>query len=215
LAATEGGMHVPAVVRWPGVIKPGSRFNDIMAHEDWMPTLMAAVGEPDIVKKLMKGGYKANGKEWRVHLDGYNFLPYFRGEVEKGPRESIIYFGQNGELNAVRWRKFKANFAGIQGDLITGFRQPTNWPLVVDLLADPYERMPFESAMYFRWMADHLWLFVPIAQQVREFFATIPDYPFQAGPGLDMSNVNYMTLRAMKAMKMLEELQKQGFPVSQ
>jgi arylsulfatase len=76
-------------------------------------------------------------------------------------------------------------------------------PLVVNLLAAPYEEMPFESQMYFRWMADHLWLFVPIAQQVRELFATIPDYPFQAGTGLNMSNVDYMTLKTMKVLKML------------
>jgi arylsulfatase A-like enzyme len=208
----EGGMRVPALVRWPGVVEPGSRINQIMAHEDWMPTLLAAVGEPKLVEMLKRGGYRANGKEWQVHLDGYNFLPYFKGEVDQGPRESVLYFGQNGELNAVRWRKFKVNFAGIQGDLITGVRQATNWPLVVDLLADPYERMPFESGMYFRWMADHLWLFVPIAGQVKGFFATLADYPFQAGSGLNMSNVDYMTLKMTRALEMLDALPNRPAP---
>ena len=106
----EGGFRVPMLVRWPGVIKPGTIINDIFSQEDWLPTLLAAAGEPDIVEKLKKG-YKANGKTWKVHLDGYNFLPYFKGEAKKGPREEIFYFGQGGELNAVRWNDWKVHFA--------------------------------------------------------------------------------------------------------
>src|SRR5215472_13828983 len=89
----EGGMRVPMIVRWPGVIKPGTVINEIFSQEDWMPTLLAAAGEPNIVDKLEQG-YKANGKTWKVHPDGYNFLPYFQGEMKKGPREEIMYFGQ-------------------------------------------------------------------------------------------------------------------------
>ena len=110
----EGGFRVPLVVRWPGVIKPGTKNNDIISQEDWMPTLMAAIGEPDIKEKL-KEGYTANGKEWRVHLDGFNFLPRFKGEAEQGPREQIFYFGQGGELNAVRWNDWKIHFAILEG----------------------------------------------------------------------------------------------------
>ncbi|NMV28306.1 sulfatase-like hydrolase/transferase, partial [Vibrio parahaemolyticus] len=84
----EGGMRVPQLVRWPGVIKPGTKINEMMAHQDWLPTLLAAAGVPDVKEKLAEG-YKANGKEWRVHLDGYNFMPYFEGKEEKGPRESL------------------------------------------------------------------------------------------------------------------------------
>ena len=98
----EGGFRVPMIVKWPGVIKGGTKINEIISQEDWIPTLMAAAGEPEIKEKL-KEGYSANGKEWKVHLDGYNFLPYFSGEVEDGPREQIFYFGQGGELNAIRW----------------------------------------------------------------------------------------------------------------
>jgi len=98
----EGGFRVPMLVRWPGVIKPGTVINDIFSQEDWLPTLLAAAGEPGIVEKVAKG-YKANGKTWRAHLDGYNFLPFFKGDVTKGPREEIFYFGQGGELNAIRW----------------------------------------------------------------------------------------------------------------
>ena len=109
-----------------------------------MPTLLAAAGEPDIVEKL-KQGHQANGKTFKIHADGYNFLPYFKGEAEKGPREEIFYFGQGGELNAVRWNDWKVNFASVAGNIATGTRAVTGWPLIVNLRADPYEKMPFES----------------------------------------------------------------------
>src|SRR5512136_1675353 len=158
----EGGFRVPLLVRWPGVIKPGTIYNDIFSQEDWLPTFLAAAGEPNIVEKVKKG-YKANGKTFKVHADGYNFLPYFKGEAKKGPREQILYFGQGGELNAVRWNDWKVNFAGIDGNIATGTRKVTGWPLIVNLRADPYEKMPFEGDMgYLRWYGDNLWLFVPI-----------------------------------------------------
>ncbi len=201
----EGGMRVPMVVRWPGVIKPGTVINDIFSQEDWMPTLLAAAGVPDVKEKLAQG-YQANGKTFRVHVDGYNFLPYFKGEAKKGPREEILYFGQGGELNAIRWNDWKANFAGVDGNIITGSRKVTSWPLLVNLRADPYEHMPFESAMYMRWMGDNMWLFIPIGQKVREFLVTIPQYPFQEGAAMNPADLNYMTLKAAQALKQLETL---------
>jgi arylsulfatase len=195
------------------VIKPGTIYNDIISHEDWLPTFLAAAGVPDIVEKC-KTGYNANGKEWKVHLDGYNFMPYFQGKVKKGPREQIIYFGQGGELNAVRWNDWKVNFAIFRGNIATGIREVTNWPTIINLRADPYEEMWHESGMYIRWYADNMWLFVPIQAELRKFFLTIPGYPFQEGAALNVGNVNYNTLKAMKAMKMLEELD-QRFPINQ
>ena len=208
----EGGMRVPLVVRWPGAIKPGTVINDIISHEDWMPTLLAAAGEPDVVGKLAKGDYKANGRSFKVHADGYNFMPYFKGEAKTAPREEILYFGPGGELNAVRWKDWKINFASIQGNIATGQRIATGWPLIVNLRADPYEKMPHESEMYLRWYADNMWLFVPIGQEVQEFLATIPNFPFQEGNNLNPSNVNYMTLKAAGALQILESLKKNGGP---
>ena len=153
----EGGFRVPMIVRWPGVIQPGTDHNEIFSQEDWMPTLLAAVGEPNIVNKLQQG-YTANGRTFKVHADGYNFVPYFKGEVQKAPREEIIYFDQDGNLNAVRWNDWKVNFAGIEGNIATGVRLPTSWPLIVNLKADPYEMMPHHSEMYMRWYADNIWL---------------------------------------------------------
>jgi arylsulfatase A-like enzyme len=207
----EGGFRVPQMIRWPGVIKPGTVYNDIISHEDWLPTILAAAGEPNIVEKV-KQGYKANGKDWRVHLDGYNYMPYFKGEVAKAPREQIFYFGQGGELNAIRWNNWKVHFATFQGNIATGVREVPNWPLIINLKADPYETMWEESPMYLRWYADNIWLFVPIQQELGKFLATIPEYPFQEGSSLSAAGINYNSLKAMKAMKMLEELKK-GLPV--
>ncbi|MGI9259299.1 MAG: arylsulfatase [Gammaproteobacteria bacterium] len=206
----EGGFRVPAVVRWPGTIEPGTRVAEIMSHEDWVPTLMNAVGQPDIVEEL-KEGYSANGTEWQVHLDGYDFTPYFNGEVDSGPREEIFYFSQGGELNAVRWQDWKVHFAQIDGNIATGIRTAPGWPLVINLKADPYETMWQDSSMYIRWYADNMWLFVPIQARIQAFLGTLPDYPFQQGSSLSAAGINYNSLRAIQ---ILEELQRSGFPVS-
>lgn len=207
----EGGFRVPMLVRWPGVIKPGTIVNDIFSQEDWMPTLLAAAGEPNIVEKL-KAGHKANGKTFKVHADGYNFMPFFKGEAKKGPREQILYFGQGGELNAVRWRDWKVNFASMEGNIATGTRLVTGWPLIVNLKADPYEKMPHESAMYLRWYADNIWLFVPVQAQVKNFLVTVPQFPFQEGSSLNAAGINYQTLKAAAALKRLSELETLGRP---
>jgi arylsulfatase len=207
----EGGFRVPMIVRWPGVIKPGTVCNEIFSQEDWMATLLAAAGEPDIVAKLAKG-YQANGKTFKVHADGYNFLPYFKGEVKNGPREEILYFGQGGELNAIRWKDWKVHFAVQEGNIATAIRDVPGWPLIVNLRADPYERASHESPMYWRWYADNIWLFVPVQQKLKAFLATIPQYPFQEGSSLNAANINYTTLKLADAMKHLQELETMSSP---
>ncbi len=207
----EGGFRVPCLLRWPGVIKPGTIINDIMSQEDWMPTFLAAAGEPDIVEKL-KQGYSAGGKTFKVHADGYNFLPFFKGEVKKSPRETIHYFGQGGELNAVRWNDWKVHFAVQTGNIATGVRSVPGWPAIVHLRADPYERALLDSQMYMRWYADNLWLFVPVQQQIKEFLMTIPQFPFQEGSSLNAAGINYQTLKAAAALKRLQELENLSSP---
>jgi arylsulfatase A-like enzyme len=202
----EGGFRVPMIVRWPGVIKPGTAQNVIFSQEDWMPTLLAATGIPDITQKLQKG-YKANGRQFKIHADGYNFLPYFKGEVKKAPREEILYFDQAGNLNAVRWNDWKVEFAVIEGNIATGTRKITNWPTIVNLRADPYERMAFESEMYMRWYADNIWLFVPVQKKIKEFLVTIPQFPFQEGSNLNAANINYLTLKAAGVLKRIEQIE--------
>jgi arylsulfatase len=206
----EGGFRVPAIVRWPGVFKPGTVLNDIMSMEDWLPTLLHAAGVPGIVDKC-KQGCQGNGKQWKVHLDGYDFLPYFEGKQKEAPRDQILYFGQGGELNAIRWNDWKVHFATYEGNIATGIREVPNWPLIINLRADPYEEMHHESSMYIRWYADNMWLFVPIQAQVQGFLTSLEGHPFQAGSSLSASGINY---RSLKALKILKEMEKSGFPVN-
>jgi arylsulfatase A-like enzyme len=206
----EGGHRIPWIVKWPGVIEPGTIYNDIVAMNDWMPTLAAAAGEPELVEK-MKKGYKANSKDFKVHLDGYNFLPYFKGEVEKGPRESYLYFGMDGTLNAVRWNDFKAHFnyqVGPANPFKGAHMVSPIAPLIFNLRSDPYERAQYESGAWETFAIDQMWLFIPLQQSIKNFLVTIPEYPFQMGSSLTVSGINYDLFRRADAMKRLEELKK-------
>jgi arylsulfatase len=171
----EGGFRVPAMVRWPGRIKPGTVINDIFSHEDWIPTLMAAVGEPHVKEKLKKG-HRANGKTFKVHLDGYNQMDLLTGRG-KGQRNEIFYFDAGGNLNAIRYRDWKLHFTFIEGDLTEAYRKTPSWPIVYNLRMSPFERPYFESRMYLRWMADQMWTFVPAQQVANKFLATFKEFP--------------------------------------
>ena len=203
----EGGMRVPQLVKWPGTIKAGTIYNDIMSQEDWLPTLLAASGVDDVKEKLAsKGGYKANGKKFRVHLDGYNFKPYFEGKEEKGPRREIMYFAASGLLNAIRVDNWKVAFASEDGPMPKAYRKVGAWPVFTNLRADPFESAQRESDMYVRWMADNMWLMVPAQVFVKGFMMSIKDYPFQAGSSLSVGNIGYDTLRMNKAKGDLQRL---------
>ena len=104
------------------------------------------------------------------------------------------------------------NFASIDGNIATGTRKVTGWPLIVNLRADPYETMPFESGMYIRWYGDNIWLFVPVQQKLKAFLSTIPDYPFQEGSSLNAAGINYQTLKAAAALKTLKEIESIASP---
>ncbi|MGD2007500.1 MAG: arylsulfatase [Cellvibrionales bacterium] len=199
----EGGMRVPMMVRWPGKIAAGAKSDAIISHEDWMPTFANAAGIDDLPGQL-KAGFQANGREWRVHLDGYDFTDYLMGEVEEGPRDSIYYFDAGGNLNAVRWNDWKVTFTVAEGNITEAVRVTPSWPIITHLKADPYEVMKKKSEMYTRWYADNMWLFVPVQQKVQAFLKTIPDYPFQAGSSLSAAGINYQTLKTMDIIRQLE-----------
>jgi arylsulfatase A-like enzyme len=184
----EGGFRVPSLIRWPGVIKPGTIYNDIFSHEDMLPTILAAAGDPDIKEKLIDG-HDTGDKNFKVHLDGYNLMPYFQGKVEKGPRESIFYFDQGGNLNALRVRNWKLHFTILEGPINEAVRVKRAWPVVINLRADPYEVMWEESQMYMRWMADNMWTFVPAQQYVTEFLGTFKNFPPRRGSSLSVDQV--------------------------
>ena len=176
----EGAFRVPALVRWPGHIKPGSVSNEIMSQLDWFPTLLAAAGDPGVTERLLVGD-KVGDVTYKVHLDGYNFLPYLTGQTPKGPRESYFYFSDEGDLMALRYDNWKFNFAvqpaeGTLAVWIHEFDHP-RVPYIFNLRTDPYERASITSNTYYDWLIDRIFLLVPAQQYVGQFLATFKDYP--------------------------------------
>jgi len=151
----EGGFRVPCLIRWPAVIKPGTVYSDFFAHEDFLPTFAAAGGDPDVVAKCAKG-YSVGGKTFKVHLDGYNLIPFFKGDVKESPRREFLYWSDDGDLLAIRVKDWKVAFKEQEHTgLDVWKREFTNLraPNVYNLRADPFERGP-ESFEYGRWMMD-------------------------------------------------------------
>jgi arylsulfatase len=182
----EGGFRVPTVIRWPGVIKPGTRVNGICAHEDFIPTFAAAAGETDLVEKCKKG-HTLNGKSFKVHLDGHNLLPFFKGEEKESPREGFIYWSDDGDLLAIRVHEWKASFmeqhSEISPNIPLGVWQgefsKLRQPVLYNIKADPFERGP-ESILYARWQAEHVWVLVPVQGLVAKWIESFKEFPPRA-----------------------------------
>ena len=179
----EGGFRVPTAVRWPGKVKPGGVSNEIIAHEDWLPTLLAAAGEPDVKEKLLKG-HRVGGKTFKVHLDGYNQLPLFTGE---GPskRKEMFYFTDDGDLSALRYNRWKILFTQQDHHGFDVWKREftTNrMPVLIDLKADPFERAPHESIGWPKWAAERMFAFVPAQAYVAQFLATFKEFPPRQKP---------------------------------
>ncbi|MDD5322590.1 MAG: arylsulfatase [Methylococcales bacterium] len=176
----EGAYRVPAMVRWPGHIKPGTVSNDIVSHLDWAPTLLAAAGVPDIKEKLLKG-YTAGGKKYKVHLDGYNQLPYLTGQEPKSPREEFFYFSDDGDLTGLRYDNFKFVFMEQRapGTLKVWAEPYTTLrvPKIFNLRTDPYERADITSNTYYDWLLDHAFMLVPAQAFVGKFIGTFKEFP--------------------------------------
>lgn len=184
----EGGFRAPAIIRWPGVIDPGTVSNEIFSHEDMLPTILAAAGEPEIKEKLLKG-HTAGDKTFKAHLDGYNLLPHFKGEQEKSPRREIFYFDQGGNLNAIRYDDWKLHFTILEGAINTAYRKQPAWPILINLRADPYETAWKDSPMYIRWFADNMWTFVPAQNITGKFLSTFKEFPPVQGSSLGIDKV--------------------------
>ncbi|ARN76478.1 arylsulfatase [Oceanicoccus sagamiensis] len=182
----EGGWRVPSMVRWPGKIKAGSVSNEIMHHMDWLPTYLAAAGADDIKARLKKGGVRSLGRSYRVHLDGYNFLPHLTGKEEKGRRNEIFYFGDGGELTAMRYQDWKMIFLE-QKEYTTLRAWIEPWtelriPLIINIRRDPYERAYRTSNTYYDWLIDRAYLLVPAQGLVGEFLQTFQEFPPRQKP---------------------------------
>ena len=176
----EGGWRVPSMVRWPGKIEAGSVSNAIMHHMDWTPTFLAAAGEPNIKEKLLKG-YSAIGRKYKVHLDGYNFLPHLTGETSESPRREIFYFSDDGDLTAMRYNDWKLIFMEqkTEGTFRVWMEPfvPLRVPLIFNLRRDPYERASMTSSTYYDWLIDHAYLMIPAQDYVGQFLATFKQFP--------------------------------------
>jgi len=176
----EGAFRIPLLVRWPGKIPAGVVSNEIVSHHDWLPTFLAMAGEPDIVEKCKKG-YKAGGKTFRVHIDGYNLLPYLTGKEQKGPREGFVYFDDDGNLVALRYDNWKVVFMEqrAQGTLriwaepLTALRLPK----LYNLRTDPFERADITSNTYYDWFIDHDYIVFAAQGIVTKFAETFQEFP--------------------------------------
>jgi arylsulfatase A-like enzyme len=180
----EGGYRVPGVLRWPGVIKPGTEINAIVSHEDWVPTLVAAAGEPNVKEKLLTG-YQAAGKTFKVHLDGYDLRLLLDGSGAD-PRKEFFYWTDDGNLAAVRYDRWKLLFLEQRAE---GFKVwseplvPLRVPLIEDLRADPFERAEHEADGYGTYIVDHAFLAVPAQAFVGAHLQTYVEFPPRQKPG--------------------------------
>jgi arylsulfatase len=178
----EGGFRVPMLIRWPGVIEPGTVINDMAAHEDLIPTFAAAAGEPDLVEKVL-AGYQAGDKTFKVHLDGYNLLPYLKGEAPD-PRSEFIYWSDDGDLVAIRYDVWKAVFLEQENTGMDVWQKEfTNLrvPKLFNLRADPFERGD-QSILYDKWLADHVFVQVPMQALAARWLESFREFPPRQKP---------------------------------
>jgi arylsulfatase A-like enzyme len=180
----EGGYRVPCAIRWPGVIKPGTIFNDIFAHEDMLPTFLAAAGDPDVKEKL-KAGMKVGDKTFKVHLDGYDLTAALAGKTPS-PRHEFFYFNDDGSLVALRFDQWKIVFAEQRAHGMDVWEEPfvqLRLPKLFNLRSDPFETADHEGMDYERWRLEHIFLLVPAQEYVGKFLATFKDFPPSQTPG--------------------------------
>ena len=181
----DGGYRVPTMIKWPGVIEPGTVYNDVFSHEDMVPTIMAAVGEADIKEKLLKG-HRANGRNYKVHLDGYNLMPYLKGEVDEGPRKEFFYWTDDGQLANLRYDRWKMVFMEQRAHGFEVWQEPMvtlRVPKLIDMRGDPFERADHEAEMYNIWRFNHAFLVLPAVDYVAQHLATYQKYPPRQAPG--------------------------------
>ena len=184
----EGGWRVPCMLRWPGVVKPGSISTEIVHHMDWVPTFLAAAGKPGIKEDLLDGyTSKALGRDYKVHLDGYDITAHLKDpDHVESPRNEIFYFSDDGDLTALRYQDWKMIF--MEQKTPGGLRVwmdpfiPLRVPLIFNLRRDPYEQAIITSNTYYDWMMDRIYLLVPAQTYVGKFLSTFKEYPPRMKP---------------------------------
>jgi arylsulfatase A-like enzyme len=181
----EGAFRVPMAIRWPGKIPAGVVSIEIVQHHDWLPTFLHMAGDPDVMDKL-QNGHEANGKPFKVYIDGYDLLPYLTGEVDKSPRPGFIYFDDDGDLVALRWNNWKVVFMEQRalGTLRVWAEPfvPLRVPKLFNLRTDPFEHADVTSNTYYDWLLDHAYLVFAAQVLVTEFLATFQKFPPRQKP---------------------------------
>jgi arylsulfatase A-like enzyme len=176
----EGAYRTPCMVRWPGKIKPGRVSNQIISHLDWMPTLASVAGDNQVSEKL-RAGYQVGDMNYKVHLDGFDLVPYLTGKSDKSPRESFLYCNDDQELTALRYDNWKLVFMEqrARGTLRVWAEPFTTLrlPKIFNLRLDPYERADVTSNTYYDWLLDHAFLLIPAQDYVGQFLMTFKEFP--------------------------------------
>jgi arylsulfatase A-like enzyme len=175
----DAGWRVPTLLRWPGVIKPGTVSNEICAHEDMLPTLLAAAGVPDVKEQLLKG-YQVGNKTFKVHLDGYNLVPFLKGEVKESPRKEMLYWSDDGDLMALRYGNWKAVFKEQRAESFQVWSEPMvelRVPKLFNLRSDPFEKADKNSIYYNDWLVRRVFLLVPAQGFVAHWIQSFKDFP--------------------------------------
>jgi arylsulfatase len=181
----EGAYRVPAFIRWPKKFPAGETLNGIVSHEDWLPTFAAAAGDDTIVERL-RGGVDLNGRRFRNYIDGYNILPYLKGEIDKSPRREFIYVNDDGQIVAMRVDDWKAVFLENRGEAFGVWREPfteLRVPLLFHLRRDPFERAQHNANTYNDWFLDRPFVVVPMQQIAGKFLMSMRNYPPSQSPG--------------------------------
>ena len=181
----EGGFRVPAMVRWPGKIKPGTISHEIVSHMDWLPTVLSAAGVPD-VKQALLSSYKAGDNSYRVHLDGYDLVPFLTGKVAQSPRKEFVYYSDDGDLMALRYDNWKFVYAqqrtaGTYAVWMEPFVK-TRMPMIFNLRTDPFERAPITSNTYWDWALERSYLREYSSRIIKDFLNTFKEYPPRQKP---------------------------------
>ena len=180
----EGGFRVPCLIRWPGVIKPGTIINDIGAHEDMIPTVLAAAGDPNIKQDLLKGK-QIGDTTYKVHLDGYNLMPFFKGE-EPDPRHEFIYWTDGGSVAALRYNNWKLTFLRQNSVGIKVWETPfeeLRWPMLTNLRMDPFEKACDETVEHPMWASERMFVLAPAGAYVAQWLQSFREFPPRMKPG--------------------------------